>query len=300
MHCQEIGWVGLSFGVPEAPCLSTIPIKSAAFSVTRIRRQLAVGEEAKAELPACDAYLLLLYLHEAHHSDVGPNGALTHIRRYGRGAICLVDLRKGASITLRSSLNALAFVLPRALFNEVAEMSSATKLHRLHWRAGEPDVVLSNLGVALLPLFETTGLLTPLLLQHMATAVCAHLLHDYRDETLRNGVSQSSLSIRQEKAAKEYMLEKLGEGLSISAVAAAAGLSANHFSQEFKKATGYTPHQWLTRMRINRAKEMLSDDKVALRTIAEHCGFTDQSYFTKVFSRETGMTPTAWREGLIH
>lgn len=300
MCCQEIGWVGLCFESPEAPCLTTVPIKSAAFSVTRIRKELAAQNALRVDLPACEAYFLMLYLKDARHCDIRPDGSQTQARRYGRGSVCLVDLQKGASIELQSSLHALAFVLPKALFNEVAEMSCTTKLHRLRCRRGEPDVVLGNLGIALMPLFETDSLSAPALLQHMATAVCAHLLHDYRDETLRNGVSESSLSVCQEKAAKEFMLENLADELSVAAIASTTGLSANHFSQEFKKATGFTPHQWLTRMRIDRAKEMLSQHFLPVKAIAAHCGFADQSYFTKVFSRETGMTPAAWRGAWMH
>jgi AraC-like DNA-binding protein len=292
--------VGRHFGAPEAPCLATIPVKSAGFSVTRIDRDVAAGQTAEVDIPAQDAYFLMLYIEDAFHSDLRADGSHTPVRHYECGSVCLVDLRHGASITLHSNLHSLAFLLPRSLFDEVADMSATTRPDRLRCRRGEQDAVMGNLGVALMPLFEKEDLTPPALLQHMAVAICAHLLHDYRDEALRNGVSGSSLSVWQEKAAKEFMLDNLGNDISMSAVAAAARLSANHFSQEFKRATGFTPHQWLRRMRVEHAKGLLADGRLPLRTVAERCGFSDQSHFTKVFSQETGVTPALWRTTSLH
>ncbi|QFY63455.1 helix-turn-helix transcriptional regulator (plasmid) [Rhizobium grahamii] len=297
---EDFDCVGLYFGTPEAPCLTTIPIRSASFSVTKIRRELGGRETADVELPASNAYFLMLYLDDAWHSDIRPDGSRAPVRLYEKGSICLVDLRNPTAITLHSNLHALAFVLPRSLFDEVADISTSTKLHRLRCRRGEPDSVLGNLAVALLPLFENANMSPPALLQHLAAAVCAHLLHDYSDETLRNGVADSSLSVGQEKAAKEFMLDNLGKELSVPAIAAAVGLSVNHFSQEFRRATGFTPHQWLTRMRVDRAKELLQQRAMPLKAISDDCGFSDQSHFTKVFSRQTGVTPATWRSAWLN
>jgi AraC-like DNA-binding protein len=297
---QEKGCVGAYFGVPDAPCLTTTPVRSSSFCVTRVERQLNGDEAVVVDLPASDSYLLMLYLENTCHADLRPDGTLADARIYRQGSICLVDLAQGASILLRESLNALAFFLPRALFDELAEMSNTTRLHHLRCRRGEADPVIESLGIALLPLFESGHASPPALLQHLASAICAHVLHDYSDEAMRNGAADSSLAVWQEKAVKEYMLDHLGEDLSIALIASSIGYSANHFGREFKRATGLTPHQWLTRMRVEKAKQMLAQTSPGLATIADLCGFTDQSHFTKVFQRATGMTPAVWRNSAIH
>jgi AraC-like DNA-binding protein len=91
------------------------------------------------------------------------------------------------------------------------------------------------------------------------------------------------------------MLANIAGDVSVAEIAAAAGLSPSHFSEQFKRANGLTPYQWLTRMRIDQAKEMLRSRRLSLQAIADRCGFTDHSHFTKVFSRETGLTPMVWR-----
>ncbi|NGO65664.1 helix-turn-helix transcriptional regulator [Rhizobium daejeonense] len=300
LNGQDIASVGICFGIPDAPCLATVPVKSAPFSVTRIDRDFMRGDEGRIRLPAATAYFLMLYLEDALHCDVMPDGSCTAIRHYERGSLCLVDLCGGASIELHSELHALAFMLPQALFDEIADYSSTTRRRRLRCRRGELDSVISNLGVALLAMFEGETVSPPALLQYLATAICAHLLQDYSDAALRNGISESALSSWQEKAAKDLMLENLAEDLPLSAIAEATGLSTGHFAQEFKKATGSTPHQWLTLQRIEQAKHLLRNEVYSLRDVAGLCGFTDQSHFTKVFSRSTGMTPAVWRKAIYH
>lgn len=176
----ELSGVGLYFGTPEAPSLTTVPIRSASFSVTSIRRELDGAEANDVRLPACDAYFLMLYLEDADHADIRADGSCEPVRHYERGSICLVDLDEGAAIRLHSRLNSLAFVLPKALFEEAASLSSGVEARRLACRRGRPDSVLGNLGTALLALLgggrETSP---PALLRHVAVAICAHLLHRY-------------------------------------------------------------------------------------------------------------------------
>lgn len=296
--------VGPYFGTPGAPCLKTVPLRSAAFSVTKIDRRVEQGQSAEIFIPAGDAYFLMLYLEDAVHADIEHDGLWLPVRTYERGTVCLVDLRHGAAITLHSDLSSLAFVLPLPLFEEVSQISSAPALQRPRCRRGEPDPVISNLGMALLPLFESEGMSSSAVIRHMAVAVCAHLLHGTSPET--NGTSlvaagtPGSLAAWQEKAAREFMRANLDRALSISTIAAAVSLSPNHFSQQFKQATGLSPLQYLTRLRVDRAKELLGDHSLSVKAVAKLCGFCDHSHFTKVFSKLTGLTPKDWRATNIH
>jgi AraC-like DNA-binding protein len=52
-------------------------------------------------------------------------------------------------------------------------------------------------------------------------------------------------------------------------------------------------------VRVERSKKLLADGKVNLATIAMQCGFKDQSYFTKVFKKETGISPKKFRTRLL-
>jgi AraC family transcriptional regulator len=78
-------------------------------------------------------------------------------------------------------------------------------------------------------------------------------------------------------------------------VARACGLSRGHFTKAFRVATGLTPHQWLQRYRVDKAKTLLLNPSSSIAEIAGACGFADQSHLTRVFSRLVGSTPALWR-----
>jgi AraC-like DNA-binding protein len=63
----------------------------------------------------------------------------------------------------------------------------------------------------------------------------------------------------------------------------------------FKDTTGVAPYQWLVQRRVDVAKSLLEERRHSLSDIAFECGFADQSHFTRVFSRITGLSPGAWR-----
>jgi AraC-like DNA-binding protein len=103
------------------------------------------------------------------------------------------------------------------------------------------------------------------------------------------------LASSMEMLAKNMMIEKMARRPSIQEVATACGLSRSHFTRAFKQTTGYSPHQWLTNARVERAKILLSSTKCTGRVIAAECGFSDHSHFTRVFAIRVGILPMEWR-----
>ena len=99
----------------------------------------------------------------------------------------------------------------------------------------------------------------------------------------------------QERRAKELMSTHLGREISLAFVASECRLSVSHFARSFKQCTGKPPHRWLLENRVDRAKELLIDAELPLAEIALECGFSDQSHFTRVFSRTVGTSPGTWQ-----
>lgn len=287
--------IGARFGLPYAPCLPARPVRDAGFSVTRLEWRLNGDANRLVSLPPDEAYFLMLYLKDAYHCDVAPDGTESETRRFRQGSICLVDLAHGACIRLFSDLDSLAFQLPRELFREIAEFSTAPKATRLRCRRGEDDDVMRNLGAALLPLFERQGNSHTPVLQHIAIAICAHLLHAYGDHRVQGISGSTQLTVWQEKAAKDFMIDHFADQFPMAAAASAAGVSIRRFIEGFKAVTGQTPQQWLLGYRTARAKQYLGERSLTLAEIATRCGFTDEDHFTKGFRRVTGSTPAAWR-----
>lgn len=95
----------------------------------------------------------------------------------------------------------------------------------------------------------------------------------------------------------EYIEEHYAEeDLSLSKAAEHIGLSPNHLSAVFKEETGRSFTKYLTDHRIKTAKNLLDTSKKRSSEIAELVGYPDPHYFSSVFKKQTGMTPSQYRD----
>ncbi|MGP1348426.1 MAG: response regulator [Stomatobaculum sp.] len=85
------------------------------------------------------------------------------------------------------------------------------------------------------------------------------------------------------------------ETLTLELMAGEFSLSAAHLSRSFKKEFGIGPTEYITRRRIERAKELISDSRLRLSDIAENVGYQDAKYFSRVFRKVTGQSPAEYR-----
>jgi AraC family transcriptional regulator len=94
---------------------------------------------------------------------------------------------------------------------------------------------------------------------------------------------------------KEFVHAKIEDELRLSELAQSVGLSTAHFSEMFRKSTGETPHQFVLRLRVERAKEMLRLAESRVLDVAIACGFKTQQHFARVFRQLCGTSPTEYR-----
>jgi AraC-like DNA-binding protein len=95
--------------------------------------------------------------------------------------------------------------------------------------------------------------------------------------------------------AKDLADGRYFEPLNVTALATAAGLSPAHFSREFRRAFGESPHRYLLTRRLERAATLLRNTD---RTVADIClmaGFTSVGSFTTRFGHTFGLSPTVYR-----
>jgi len=95
----------------------------------------------------------------------------------------------------------------------------------------------------------------------------------------------------------EYIKLHLHERIDRNALAQHVSLSPSYFSTLFKQHTGYSPTRYIHKLRIDRAKQLLQNTSLSIRRIAEEVGFPNAYYFTRVFTRETGLSPRSYRRG---
>ena len=97
------------------------------------------------------------------------------------------------------------------------------------------------------------------------------------------------------RVAVEYIHENLDKVPSIEEMSQLTGLSPSYFSRTFRKAMDENFVSYVNRIKVEKAVEMLKTGNKSINVIAEMLGYTDASYFIKVFKRYTGTTPLAYR-----
>ena len=96
--------------------------------------------------------------------------------------------------------------------------------------------------------------------------------------------------------AKDLVDRRYREPLDVAALASAAHLSAAHFSREFRRAFGETPHRYLLTRRLERAAELLRQTDRSIPQICFDVGLRSVGSFTTSFGRAFGLSPAAYRD----
>jgi len=159
------------------------------------------------------------------------------------------------------------------------------------------DMILDSLGRALLEADRVDGSFGQTYADCISMAIVVRLLASASGVGTSERSRQSSkLAPWRLKRAIDYVEARLDEPVSLADVASSAGLTRMHFAAQFRAATGFRPHEYLLRRRIERAQEMLVATGMSLVDVALSVGFQTQSHFTSVFKRYAGQPPRAWRE----
>ena len=94
----------------------------------------------------------------------------------------------------------------------------------------------------------------------------------------------------------EYLKTHLERSFDVQSMAKLAGLSPSHYSALFKRHTGYAPIDYLARLRMHRACQLLDTTNHSMKSIAGMVGYNDQLYFSRVFRAINDVSPRAYRQ----
>jgi len=186
---------------------------------------------------------------------------------------------------------------PERFANLIREQTAEDLLRQIEFEFAAEDVVLSGALTGLIGELREPSANGSLYVDAMADAVSLHLLCKKRrtpdassNQGLLPGITARRVIDRIESA--------IEVGVSLEELATLAGLSRTHFSRCFRSSYGTSPHQYLMRRRIERAKELLQSKGKDLAVIAMECGFASQSHFSDAFKSAAGMTPKMFRHNL--
>lgn len=131
---------------------------------------------------------------------------------------------------------------------------------------------------------------TPSSSNSLQMSVFYRILHELTTAASAETVPEKML------AARNYVLEHFSDPeVNVEHLAATFHVSASYLRREFKKAFGITPMAYLSSVRLDHAKTMLSSGYFSVREISVKCGFESLSYFSAAFKKREGKTPTEYR-----
>ena len=121
----------------------------------------------------------------------------------------------------------------------------------------------------------------------------AEMLHVYMDYSFEFSQIRHSDTIYR---VMDYIKSHFGSKITLEEIAASVYLSASHLSGLFRKETGQTISTYINHVRIEKSKQLLKTSETPIAQIGALCGFEDQSYFTRVFKQQTGLSPKKYRQ----
>lgn len=135
-------------------------------------------------------------------------------------------------------------------------------------------------------LWQQRGHITAMRRNILLQELLLFLVLDFRAQKI-DGHAATGIELTQEHMAAHYR-----DPLTVGNLADMAGLSPSHYSRLFRKTIGYSPIDYLTHLRVDRAKELLALSDYRLKSIAESVGYSDEFYFSRLFKKITGMSPS--------
>jgi AraC family transcriptional regulator len=250
-------------------------------------RSLAVPPEA--------AFSFHVPLTAPFFSDLWTAGKRKTLPLARLGDAFLFDLSDNPTVGLDTAFDSLRFYVPQAALDAMADEAGIPTVKGLRARQfGGRDLVMYGFAQALAGAMARPSDGSAMFCEYVALAFFAHIVRVYGGLPIKR-FARGGLAPWQLRRAYEFIDANLGGDPSISEVADQCGLSSGYFSRAFKRESGFSPHRWLMKRRVERAKELLRDAGLRLADIAQVCGFVDQSHFARVFSKSEGCSPGRWR-----
>ncbi len=298
-HAANGMWVDLRGGTPETPLLRSRELKVfGAIEVAHLR--LLPGE---VETLPFKGHLVNVHL-SAPHRLVQRRNERTHEGLRATGAVDIVTAGTPAYWRMAAASEDISLLLEDRFIQRVAVEAGADpdKIEIVPFFSA-PDPQIERVGLSLLSEMESGGLGGEFYVESLANVLALHLLRHHSSlggGSGRNAEHGSGFSKRRLKRATDYINDNLSQKLTLTEIAGAAHTSPYHLARLFKAAIGLSPHQYVIRRRVGRAKTLLVGTDLPIVEIAGAVGFANQSHLAFHVRRLLGVSPKALRQNLQH
>lgn len=135
---------------------------------------------------------------------------------------------------------------------------------------------------------------------HPLTSIHAKVIFYQLIESMLSSIQKNMTSQKSELMlqAVQYMHLSYKEPLSVTQISKHIGVERRRFAYLFERYTGMTPNHYLTTFRMKRSRELLRIDQYTVAEVAELVGYHDSFYFSRVFKKYNGLSPSDYRKQL--
>jgi AraC family transcriptional regulator len=286
--------LGAHLGMSARPLLHARRNERLSLAVTHMQSSLQERELTSPIEPE-GAFSIAYRVREVEHHDVYINGRFRMGSALVAGSVNAVDLSENHQSRIRGPFDAVQFYMQKQALDDLAYDLGKPAVSTLATPFNEPDPILGGI-VSMLrmapPNLETTN---RLFADQLSIGILTYFAETFGGLRPTEPSTGSGLAAWQLRRAREIMHSRLAGHVTIADIARECQLTPSYFARAFRISTGATPHRYLQELRVAEAKSYLLSSTLPLADVALICGFGDQSYFTRVFTRSTGDSPGAWR-----
>lgn len=123
-----------------------------------------------------------------------------------------------------------------------------------------------------------------------------YLQKKHQEGKALNGSNKLGISSFKLRKINQYIEEHIDAEIGTDQLAKIAGLSLYHFIRMFKRSTGFTPHQYVNHLKMQHAKDLLTQTSLSVIQICFDIGFNNPSHFSRIFKRNFGLSPLKFRQ----
>ena len=164
-------------------------------------------------------------------------------------------------------------------------------------RSGLHDHAVSEILNLLFAEVESGGASGTLYAESLAHALAVRFLF-LGEQLPTRSHGTGILTQRKLRNVQDLIESRLDADLTLQKLAAETGYSRSHFLRIFRATTGMTPHRYVLKRRVERARQLLEQVETSIAEVAFRCGFSSQAHLTLAFRKEFGITPAEYRRQL--
>ena len=252
------------------------------------------------------------HINERTRGSLRQNGRIDYHILYIAAGTCYVKLdgEKDFRPVVEGSI---IFFRPRERQEYIFRSGSKSTSYYIHFTGRDCERILSDLGIHDITVFNMgkstafESTFEKMVLEYSLKKsgheyFCAALLLQLLTVISRKyELSKIHIDRESEKRinrALEVIYRSISTDISIDELAKECCLSSGHFSHLFKEIVGVSPHSYIIFLRMDKARDLLLNTRLPLREVGELVGCPDPNYFSRLFKKHTGMSPSEFRKNI--